>query len=304
MTKPLIYIDQTVVSLQANGRIDLAKARDLQCVYSKEHFAEIRRSADPRKFLAALDSIGAELIELELSDWRLSGQASVVRGVTASDHYARYVEANDQVDFDVSVVDPLMAWINGGGSRELLLKVPDALDAQYLKLTSDLPEYLIPGNSKETFQAFRNSIEQLASRDNDIDQVRCALGVGKGAAGSVSGADELLQIWEMISPNIPGITSDQFFGFEPPTRQDHEGWPMYLGIIGCCAVLDVLGFQAEQKARRPEWIRNVRSDAAHIAAGAYCVAIVSADQRFSRRAKAIYRYKGIGTVSLIMNYTG
>lgn len=300
MMEPLIYIDQTVVSLQSTGRIDLAKVKGVQWVYSKEHFAEIRRSSDPQKFLVALDSIGAKLLEIELIEWKLSGRANVVHTGTAGDHYARYIEANEQVNFDTNVLNPVIAWLNGGGSSELLIKVPKAVDAQFLALTKDLPEYLVPSNAQKTLQVFRDLIEKMACSATDVDQIRVALGVGKGAAGNVSGADELLQIWELIKPNISGLTSDQFFGFAPPTEQGYEEWPIYLGMIGCCAVLDVLGFQAEQKARRPSEVPNVRSDATHIAAGAYCAAIMSADKRLARRAKAIYQYRQIGTVSLTL----
>jgi hypothetical protein len=70
---------------------------------------------------------------------------------------------------------------------------------------------------------------------------------------------------------------------------------------GCCAVLDIIGFQAEKKARDLEKIPNVRSDAIHIGMGAYCAAILSGDRRLSKRAKAIYEYKKIGTIALFFD---
>ena len=44
-----------------------------------------------------------------------------------------------------------------------------------------------------------------------------------------------------------GVSCDQFFGFDPVDKQGYELWPLYLGIIGCNAVMDILGFQAEKK---------------------------------------------------------
>lgn len=70
---------------------------------------------------------------------------------------------------------------------------------------------------------------------------------------------------------------------------------------GACAMLDIVGYQAEQKSRNPEQIENVLSDARHIAAASYCAAVISADKRFSRRAKAIYEYKNVSTVSLLLS---
>jgi hypothetical protein len=84
------------------------------------------------------------------------------------------------------------------------------------------------------------------------------------------------------------MTSDCFFGF--------EGRPTYLGIIACCSVLDILGFQGEGKARKILSMPNVRSDANHIAMGAFCQVLLSADKRLINRAAAIYEYKNIGTL--------
>ena len=47
-------------------------------------------------------------------------------------------------------------------------------------------------------------------------------------------------------------------------------------------------------------IHNVRSDAGHIAMGAYCSAILSEDKRLVKRAKAIYEYKNIGASPILV----
>lgn len=75
---------------------------------------------------------------------------------------------------------------------------------------------------------------------------------------------------------------------------------MYLGIVGCNAIMDILGFQAEKKCRKIRKIHNVRSDAGHIGMGAYCSAILSEDKRLVKRARAIYEYKDIGTSSILI----
>ncbi len=97
-----------------------------------------------------------------------------------------------------------------------------------------------------------------------------------------------------------GMNCDQFFGFAPIDNQGYELWPVYLGIVGCNAVMDILGFQAEKKCRKISKIHNVRSDAGHIGMGAYCSAILSEDKRLVKRAKAIYEYKNIVTSSILI----
>jgi hypothetical protein len=144
----------------------------------------------------------------------------------------------------------------------------------------------------------------MISQGNNIEKTRAMLGGGKGRFGSIKGENQLLQIWEIIKPVCGTLTSDQFFGFDPVHKFGYESVPAYLGIASCCAVLDILGFKAEKKVRRLEKLPNVRSDAAHIGMGAYCTAIVSTDRRLAERAKAIYQYKNIGTVPLILEIAG
>ncbi len=44
MVIPLVYIDQNIIGLQLQGNINLSKRDDLKWVYSKEHFAEIKKT--------------------------------------------------------------------------------------------------------------------------------------------------------------------------------------------------------------------------------------------------------------------
>jgi hypothetical protein len=67
--------------------------------------------------------------------------------------------------------------------------------------------------------------------------------------------------------------------------------------------MDFVGFQAEKKCRKIDKIPNIRSDAEHIAMGAFCTAILSEDKRQIRRAKAIYEYKGINTLPILIERT-
>lgn len=304
MSIPLVYIDQNIVSFQADGKIDLSRIEDVQWVYSKEHFAEIRRSKVPERHLSALDLLGARLLDIDLINWKYSGSASLIETLSATDAYEQYLASTHEVPFDPKGLQVLMAWLNGGADSEAAMRVPDELEEQIRQLVAVLPPELVPGNIHEASSEFRKVIAEMVSHGNNIERTRQALGVGKGAAGSITGHDPIRQIWHMVAPNAPGLTCDQFFGFEAIEAMGQASWTAYEGIIRCCAMLDIVGFQAEKKARDPEKIENVMSDAAHIAAAAFCSAVISADRRFARRAKAIYEYKGVGTASLIMSVAG
>jgi hypothetical protein len=270
-------------------------------VYSKEHFAEIERSPNPDQYLSVLSEIDAKLLELQLgTDWRITGVAKIIDG-TPEQHYDAYIEAT-ATPISENLFDPFLAWVNGGRDEGPFNELPERLAEQVLMLIEDLPFDV--GTVSDALNVltpeFKKMLEIMLSHGNDITKTRKAFGDGKGAVGSVRGENQLQQIWEIIGPACAGVTCDQFFGFDPIDKQGYENWPVYLGIVGCCAVMDIVGFQAEQKCRKLDKIPNIRSDANHIAMGAYCSAILSEDKRLIQRAKAIYQYKGIGTVPLLV----
>lgn len=304
MSKPLIYIDQNVLGLQIEGVLNLARINEVQWVYSEEHFAEIRRSENPQKYLEALKSINAKLLELQLENWKITGAAKLSESGSPEEKYAEYIEAIAQVEFNECLFDAFQVWVNGGGDEQSLRSIPEQFSAQIQALNELLPAELRGRYCEDSDSAFSEMIEQMVAEGNDINRTREMLGGGKGRFGSIAGENQLLQVWEIIRPACGGVTSDQFFGFDPPIKQGYDSVPLFLGIASCCAVLDIIGFQAEKKIRRPEKIQNVRSDAAHIGMGAYCSAMLSADRRLAKRAKAIYEYTKVGTVSLIVEVAG
>lgn len=299
MNKPWIYLDQN--ALIPVFKFALAKGSEsaIQWVYSKEHFAEIGRSSSPDAYLSALDKLGAKLIDLDFNRDEGPEAVRLVDGPTAFEHYSSYCEAMGDADISDHFIDQFQVWINGGGCCHQIRSIPDRLSEQILALTESHPEdkqgLLLEEVSRlDLAQQF----DKLISQGNDIQKTRAALGDGKGRIGQISGDNQLLQIWALVGPACVGFTADQFFGFEPAVKHREDAWPTYSGIISCCAVLDILGFQAEKKCRKLEALPNVRSDAVHIAMGAFCSGILSADNRHVNRAKAIYEYKGIGTACL------
>jgi hypothetical protein len=305
MNKPTVYIDQNIIGLMLDGKINLTERPEFYWVYSTEHFAEIRRSSNAAKYLSALESIGAKLLKLDLDhNFKIIGTAQLIKHGTPSQHYKDYIEATGGVDISENLFDPFLAWINGGGHKGLLEKLPNNLAEQLLNITKDLPEAhssLLANRLDVLTPEFNRVIEQLAEQGNDISESRKSMGGGKGAIGGIRGEKQIQQIWNIIGPTFAAVSCEQFFGFDPIEKQGYQKWPTYLGIVGCCAVMDIIGFQAEgKKSRKIEKLPNVRSDSVHIAMGAFCSAILSGDKRLIKRAKAIYEYKKIGNSPILI----
>lgn len=161
MSTYFVYLDQTVVSLQAKGRINFAGIKGIRWVYSKEHFAEIKRSSTPQQYLDALDQLGASLLEFDLHNWKFSGSANLQSGVSAREKFAQYLDAVDAVPIDTKALASLMAWFNGGACADAVRHVSDALDEQMNRLVSNLPSGLIPAEIQETSDEFRRVIAEV-----------------------------------------------------------------------------------------------------------------------------------------------
>ena len=324
--KPLIYIDQNIVSQQAWGHLDLMRLLKDQYlpVYSPEHFHEISRAEDPSPYLDALDQIGAKYIELESVTSGIrqvyTGEACLKVSGSAREHYAKHLENTGTVEFDANILNPLIAWLKGGACPVDMEKlynpfshvnaaVDAALDSALQELNT--PGAAVPIELSDRIAAmqvqtdplnieWRNMVSEMIKNGNDLQKTRAVFGDVKGSIGGIKEADAIPAIWASLSPEIKrGITPDQFFGFEPPYDfPGYEKLPVAFGIQGCCQMFDSLGFASDKKCRKVDDVPNVASDGMHIAMGAYCCRLLSADKRLFKRARAIYLYKSISTIPI------
>ena len=302
MCQPLFYVDQNVIGLQLEGKVDLSKMAGIRWVYSKVHFAEIRRSQTPEKYLDVLEALDAALLELAMEQFKPTGDVILVESGRPKEHFARFLDAVEDVPFDMSIIDALRAWWNGSNEVDLLKQLPKRWSSQLESICERLPPDLRRPIMESPGADISALVQRIISQGSDIEKTRAAFGGGKGRLGDIKGDGHLRQIWEIVRQSCGDMTSDEFFGFAP-SRGTHERKPLFLGIGNCCAVLDMLGYKAERKGRRTEKIPNVRSDAEHIAMGAYCSAMVSADRRLVERAQAIFEYKNIGTTLFLVEVT-
>lgn len=178
----------------------------------------------------------------------------------------------------------------------------------------DLPEEVLewardlssqfPGTSLEEKRSefegllptFRDRVDELVQMNPDIETRRAELGVGKGAAGALAPEEAIPRIWEMVSPHLPEPTNiNRFLCFEGLEEFMEGPTDPALGIAGCCAVFDLVGFQAEKKSRRLDKIGNLRADAMHIAMASLTGHLATTDERLAMRARAIYAGREMAT---------
>lgn len=293
-SKALIYLDQNILGLCAEGTISIRAEENQTFIYSDEHYREIARSSTPEPFLEIIQKLKARRLRIQMDESRkMTGNAIIGGEVDVAADYRFFLETIAEHPPLEDSFDPLLSWINGGENEEVHEEMAEEQRRQLHQLIQPLNSLEAHRCIEESADAFQETVTEMTAQDNDIQKNRNRLGVGKGKIGNLDTETALEKIWSIIGPKCGEMTARQFFGFDPQEWNPEPKIPLYLGICSCCAVLDVLGYQAERKARQLDKMPNIRSDASHLGAASFCHRLVSADRRLIARAKAIFSFVGI-----------
>lgn len=315
-----IYLDQNIIGYQVDGTLDLSKIFDklakspdiiseisgVTWIYSEEHFREISRSDDPSPFLDALKKIKAQEIKLSLNEnFQITDGAYIDTYSCPHERYERFTSANSEVEFDETGSIALIARMFGADNYANVQSSPEKFISQIKKLLEPIDKWdeKTAGEVQDIAADLDAMIRDDLSEKRSLETNRKLLGTEKGKAGNAKSDNPIAEIWEMMPAEAKVITPDQFFGFDPIDKQGFDTWPMYLGIISCYLILSFIGFRPDKKFPSEHALPNIMSDAVHVAHGAYCHLLMSGDKRLCSKARAIYKFKKIGTLMAELEIT-
>src|SRR5258708_5886805 len=300
-----IYLDHNIVDDISKGDLSLKPSNKVVWVYSNEGFAEIRRSGSTR-FLKVLENLRAVKLDLILdSNFNITGEARFLEYRPPSEEYESYLEANSNPALDNRSDLEFMARLFGAHNKDMVTSHPNSFEENIRSLLE--PHGLYDEEIKLEVERIRRELEDFVAGPlheiGGLEETRKAFGTHKGRASNLASKENPLnELWEIVGKGISGVTADQYFGFDPPDKHGYEKWPMFLGIVGCHTMLNVLGFKPDDGLTVPRDIPGILSDGSHIAYAAYCQGFLSRDQKLLAKARAIYRYKSIGTQLLTVEY--
>ena len=293
-----LYIDHNVLDALSKKHFSLEVPDGAVWIYSHETFNEIKRSGD-RRFLSVLKELKAQKIELILDEnFRIVGDAFIHNYRDPEEFYELWLEAISQHPIDESLHLEFLGRLFGADNQESILEHPQRFKKQIEDILSPLGLYT---EERHSFvENVANDINEITSTTiqdvKELEHTRNMMGTSRGRASNLSSNDNpLKEIWKLIEPSCVGSTSDQFFGFDPIDKQGYEKWPLYLGLVGCHTILNLLGFKADKGLSKVADLPGILSDGVHTAIASYCDAVVSRDKRFCAKAKAIYSFKNINT---------
>ena len=294
-----IYLDHNIIDDISKNDLSLKPSDSVVWVYSQENLGEIRRSGNEARFLDALEKIKARKLDLILeADYRITGDAQILEYKSPHEEYESYIEAVSNCEIEQTSDLEFLARLFGADNKDEILSHPYSFENNIKALLQ--PHGLYNDQTKRAVEKVRRELISFVNGPlqevTDLETSRVSLGTHKGRAGNLASKENPIEhLWEIVKVVVNGISSDQYFGFDPIDKQGYEEWPLFLGIVGCHTMLNVLGFRPDDGLTKPEELPGILSDGSHIAHAAYCQGLLSRDRKLLAKAKAIYRYKNIGT---------
>jgi hypothetical protein len=303
---PTIYADMNIYRYVAYADISIKDPNRFLWVYSHVHLDEICRNGNTDA-LDGMKVLGAiEISDILDEKFQSVGNIVLREYIDPNARYEQHLDAiSGYEDTSDLIVEQLIRSF-GADNFEELRKTPDQMCDQIDSITSildnDTREELIK-KAKTVSIEMKESIEKHLSDRMPVDKTRRAMGITSEDRKSVEGSHSPLdEIWEIISPSVPNISKDQFFGFKPIPGIEGVQTTQHGSIAGAHIVLNMLGISPDKGLAKRDKIKNIMSDGQHVGMASYCNALLSADQRFSNKARAIYTYLGNITNALSFEY--
>ncbi len=304
--RPTIYADMNVFRYVACGEISIIDPERFIWVYSYAHFDEIYRNGntDALDGMRALKAV--EVCDVLNEHFQSVGDIRLRDYVDPYERYERHLEAISGFEGSNDHSVEYLIHSFGADNFEELQQTPEQLRKEVERLTSAVDDERkddLVSQARDVSEQMAGVVEQHLKDRVPIDQTRAALGVSseerKRIEKTVSPIDE---VWNLIAPAIPGVSKDQFFGFEPIPGIEGVQHTQHGAICGAHIVLNMIGISPDKGLAKREKIKNIMSDGQHTGMASYCNALLSADRGIINKARCIYTYLGSITTPLHFSF--
>jgi len=303
---PTIYADMNVFRYVAYGDISIIDPDRFTWVYSHVHLDEINRSGNTDALEGMKLLRAVEICDVLNENFQSVGNITLREYIDPHIRYEQHLEAiSGYEDVNDHMVEYLIRSFGADNFKELS-KTPDQMREEIDRLTSiidDERRESILARATAVSEEMKDVIETHLKDRMPIDKTRNAFGITSENRKILEKSHSPIDnVWDLISPSIPNITKNQFFGFEPIPGIEGVQHTQHGAISGAHIVLNMLGISPDKGLAKREKIKNIMSDGQHTGMASYCNALVSADRAFSNKAMCIYTYLGNITNALYFEY--
>lgn len=319
-----MYLDQNILDAFVKGKADWLfdiVASQGQIVYSDITLTEIKGSlGHVNNFLRVLEKLNAMYMQLHFP--KDSHQIAVGITLTAGSPFSAYDELIDslaQNPFSEPFTQFLFKLAGGRKNdsvsevmREIRLAASKLQDTAQDKISElkleDFEEAKRFGVSKENLMEFpelikhalESSIDSLEktitenyaeTKDwNSVDELRKALKIGPKVLNNIKPPKVVEKIWEIIKDSIP-IAND----FDEAFGLNNNSDTINAKALKLYNLLNSLGYWPDSKITKERRFKAALNDNNHAMWASFCSVLISADENFVKKAKAVYEYLNIKT---------
>lgn len=304
--QPTIYADMNVYRYLACGDISIVEPERFIWVYSNIHLDEIHRNGNTDALEGMKLLRAVEICDVLNEEFKSVGNI-VLRAYV--DPYKRYEQHLDAIAGYEGVADHMVEHlirVFGADNFKELSETPNQIREEIERITSVLDDgrrQQIAEKASTVSSDMKASIEEHLKSHMPIDKTRKSFGITSEARKNIEKSGSAIdEVWSLISPSIPNITKNQFFGFEPLLGIEGVQHTQHGSISGAHIVLNMIGISPDRGLAKREKIKNIMSDGQHIGMASYCNALVSADKGVINKAMCIYSYLKNITSALHFEY--
>lgn len=304
--KPIIYADMNVFRYLACGDISILEPERFTWVYSHVHLDEIHRNGN-RDALEGMTLLKAvEICDVLNQDFQSEGNIAIKDYMDPYSRYEQHLEASSGFEGAADhMIEHLIRYFGADNFKELS-ETPKQMRNEIERITSIIPderrEDLVEKASKVS-KEIEVTIKNHLKNRMPIDKTRSALGVTSENRKAIEKSESAIdEIWNLLSPSIPNITKNQFFGFEPIPGIEGVQYTQHGAISGAYIMLNMLGISPDKGLAKRDKIKNIMSDGQHAGMASYCNALVSADRGIINKSSCIFSYLNNITNALHFEY--
>ena len=278
----------------ACGDISIVEPERFKWVYSHVHLDEIHRNGnqDALKGMKLLKAV--EIFDVLNHEFQSEGNIVIRDFIDPYLRYEQHLEAiaGYEGTSDLMVEHLLRSF--GADNFKELSETPEKMRTEIERITSIIPNEKrdkLMDKASIVSNEMKDTIEKYQKNRMPIDKTRSALGVTSENRKSIEKSKSAIdEVWDLISPSIPNITKNQFFGFEPIPGNEGVQHTQHGAISGSYIVLNMIGISPDKGLAKRDKIKNVISDGQHAGMASYCNALVSADRGIINKSSCIFSY--------------
>jgi len=327
--KPTLYLDQNIIDLFVKnglGSFGQQLMDKFQIVYSDETLKEIRRSTGfENNFLNVLKELDSYHLKIvvEQPGFIITDKATI----TSRDIFEAFEEYCSNDNEYGSIENSMSKWqfkFSGGRSGDSISDIHEEQLAAFSQLmrgmldnADELPVELreqLEGYSvlkMEQYKSTLHEIENTMSKDipdtkdwNGIKSYRDSMDIGPKELNNIEPPKVIEKIWDIFKGKAPEnhqIKSlDDFFQIRINPIYPDRPYHLHQKVAGMYNMLNTLGYFPDSKVHKERRFIAAMSDNRHASIASFCNVLLSRDENFVKKVRAIYEYLKLPTEVILV----